>query len=62
MSKKDNKETDRMNKISVGDFEIVSSTESLKKVEACINRLIEKHKSFAEFRHFKIKKYGEFYG
>jgi|ETNmetMinimDraft_2_1059921.scaffolds.fasta_scaffold16574_3 hypothetical protein len=43
----------RYNKINVGDFEAASTTDNLKEVENTMNRLIEKHKGFAEFRKKK---------
>ena len=43
----------RGNKINVGDFEVASTTDNLKDVENTMNRLIEKHKGFAEFRKKK---------
>lgn len=41
------------NSISVGDFSVMSTTASLTEVEATMNRMIEKHKDFADNRRKK---------
>lgn len=41
------------NRIVIGDFEVTSTSAKLKDVERTIDRLIEKHKGFAEIRKQK---------
>ena len=43
-----------LNSITIGDFRVASTTEKLSEVEATINRLIERHKDFAEMRRKKV--------
>ena len=43
----------KFSRISVADFEVESSTENLKELEACMNRLIEKNSKFVDNRRKK---------
>ncbi len=43
-----------MNKIEVADFVVMSSTESLEKLEKTMDNLIKKHRDFSEIRKKKL--------
>ena len=48
-----NKEKENYTKITVADFAIEGNSATLKDMEECINRLIEKNKNFTEMRRVK---------
>ena len=42
------------NRITVADFEVESTTETLGEVSSCINSMIKKHKEFADMRSKQV--------
>jgi hypothetical protein len=47
-------EVKKLNHVSVADFDVISSEASLREVEETMDRIINKHKEFAEFRRKKV--------
>jgi len=46
--------SEKMNRISVADFEVESNSASLEELEECIKRVIEHNKDFAVARRARI--------